>query len=75
MNVGSPDEHTVLELAELVLDVTGSSSAIVHEALPVDDPVRRRPDIALAERELGWRPSIPLRDGLTRTLEWYRSRV
>jgi dTDP-glucose 4,6-dehydratase len=75
MNVGSPDEHTVLELAELVLDVTGSSSAIVHEALPVDDPVRRRPDIALAERELGWRPSIPLRDGLTRTLEWCRSRV
>ena len=75
MNVGNPDEHTVLELAELVLDVTGSSSSIVHEALPVDDPVRRRPDIALAERELGWRPSIPLRDGLTRTLEWCRSRV
>jgi dTDP-glucose 4,6-dehydratase len=74
MNVGNPDEHTVLELAELVLDVTGSSSAIVHEALPVDDPVRRRPDIALAERELGWRPSISLRDGLARTLDWYRSR-
>jgi len=74
MNVGNPDEHTVLELAELVLDVTGSSSSIVHEALPVDDPVRRRPDIALAERELGWRPSISLRDGLARTLDWYRSR-
>ena len=74
MNVGNPDEHTVLELAELVLDVTGSTSAIVHEALPVDDPARRRPDIALAERELGWRPSISLRDGLARTLDWYRSR-
>ena len=74
MNIGNPEEHTVLELAELVLDVTGSTSAIVHEALPVDDPARRRPDIALAERELGWRPSISLRDGLARTLDWYRSR-
>ena len=75
MNVGSPDEYTVLELAELVLDVTGSSSAIVHAALPTDDPVRRRPDITLAERELGWRPDTSLREGLTRTLDWYRDRM
>ena len=75
MNVGNPDEHSVLDLAELVLEVTGSASPIVHEALPTDDPVRRRPDITLAERELGWRPSISLREGLTRTLAWYRSRA
>ena len=75
MNVGNPEEHSVLELAELVLDVTGSSSPIVHEALPTDDPVRRRPDTTLAERELGWRPSISLREGLTRTLAWYRRRA
>ena len=72
MNIGSPDEHTVLEVAELVLEVTGSTSEIVFEPLPVDDPVRRRPDISLAMRELGWQPRVSLRDGLERTLEWYR---
>ena len=75
MNVGSPDEYTVLELAELVLEVTGSSSEIVHAGLPTDDPVRRRPDITLAERELGWRPKTSLRDGLAHTLDWYRGRI
>ncbi len=75
MNIGNPAECTVLELAELVLEVTGSASRIVHAELPDDDPVRRRPDITLAERELGWRPDVPLRDGLTRTLAWYRERM
>jgi len=75
MNVGNPDEYTVLELAELVLEVTGSSSEIVHAGLPTDDPVRRRPDITLAERELGWRPKTSLRDGLAHTLDWYRGRI
>ena len=75
MNIGNPDEHTVSELAQLVLEVTGSSSEILHVALPSDDPVRRRPDVTLAERELGWRPQISLRDGLERMLEWYRGRV
>jgi dTDP-glucose 4,6-dehydratase len=74
MNIGNPHETTVLELARLVLELTGSSSEIVHEDLPFDDPVRRRPDISVAERELGWRPQVPLRDGLTRTLQWYRER-
>jgi dTDP-glucose 4,6-dehydratase len=74
MNIGNPEEHTVLEVAKLVLEVTGSSSEIVFDALPPDDPVRRCPDISLAERELGWRPAVSLRDGLVRTLEWYRTR-
>ncbi|MGI8796867.1 MAG: UDP-glucuronic acid decarboxylase family protein [Acidimicrobiia bacterium] len=72
MNIGNPDEFTVLELAELVLDVTGSDSEVTFEELPVDDPVRRRPDISLASKILGWRPEIDLREGLARTYEWYR---
>ena len=75
VNIGNPGEHTILELAEVVLDVTGSESPIVFEPLPVDDPARRRPDISLAERVLGWRPEVSLRDGVARTAEWFRSTV
>jgi dTDP-glucose 4,6-dehydratase len=69
VNVGNPDEFTLLELAEAVIDVTGSSSEIVHEALPVDDPQVRRPDITRAKELLGWEPEVSLRDGLQRTLD------
>jgi dTDP-glucose 4,6-dehydratase len=72
MNIGNPDEFTVLELAELVLELTGSSSEIVFEPLPVDDPTRRQPDISLATRVLGWRPEVELREGLARTYDWFR---
>jgi len=72
MNIGNPEEYTVLDVAHMVLEVTGSSSEIVFEALPPTDPVRRCPDITLAKRELGWEPHVPLREGLVRTLEWYR---
>jgi nucleoside-diphosphate-sugar epimerase len=75
MNIGNPEEHTILEVAKLVLEVTGSSSEVRFELLPPDDPTRRCPDITLAERELGWRPVVPLRDGLVDTLEWYRTRI
>jgi dTDP-glucose 4,6-dehydratase len=69
VNVGNPDEFTLLELAEAVIDVTASSSEIVHEALPVDDPQVRRPDISRAKELLGWEPEVSLRDGLQRTLD------
>ncbi len=72
VNIGNPDEFTVAELARLVLEVTGSSSEIVHEPLPVDDPTRRRPDISLARRVLGWEPRVPLREGLAHTASWLR---
>ena len=75
MNVGNPDEFTILELADLVLEVTGAHSQIVFEPLPADDPVRRRPDITLAGAVLGWRPEVPLRDALARTCEWYRDEL
>jgi dTDP-glucose 4,6-dehydratase len=71
MNIGNPDEFTVLELAHRVLEVTGSESEIVLEPLPVDDPTRRRPDITLATEMLGWRPEVDLREGLARTYEWF----
>jgi nucleoside-diphosphate-sugar epimerase len=73
MNIGNPREFTMLELAELVLDVTGSESPIVFEPLPADDPRQRRPDITLAGRVLGWHPRVDLKEGLARTHEWYRS--
>ncbi len=64
MNIGNPDEFTLLELAETVRELTGSSSEIVYEALPVDDPKQRRPDITLARELLGWSPEVSLREGL-----------
>ena len=73
INIGNPNEFTMLELAELVLEVTGSSSGIVHEPLPVDDPRQRRPDITLAGDRLGWKPQVELRDGLERTAAYFRS--
>src|SRR3954449_4338345 len=69
VNVGNPDEFTLLELAEAVIEVTGSSSEIVYEALPTDDPKVRQPDIALARQVLGWQPEIELRTGLARTID------
>jgi dTDP-glucose 4,6-dehydratase len=72
VNIGNPDEYTILQLAEMAIEVTGSSSEIVFEPLPADDPSRRRPDISRARDLLGWAPEIPLRDGLTRTATYFR---
>jgi dTDP-glucose 4,6-dehydratase len=69
VNLGNPDEFTLLELAHAVIDVTGSRSEIVHEALPEDDPQVRQPDISLAREILGWEPKVTLREGLRRTLD------
>ncbi len=69
VNIGNPDEFTLLQLAETVIEVTGSGSEIVYEALPTDDPQVRRPDISRARELLGWEPAVALRDGLARTLE------
>jgi intein/homing endonuclease len=69
VNVGNPDEYTLLELAQAVIEVTGSRSEIVHEALPIDDPKVRQPDITRARQILGWEPRVSLRDGLRRTVE------
>ena len=71
-NVGNPDEYTVKQLAEIVIELTGSSSEIVHEELPVDDPKVRKPDISRARRMLGWEPKVPVMEGVARTVEYFR---
>ncbi|HEY3377196.1 MAG TPA: UDP-glucuronic acid decarboxylase family protein [Armatimonadota bacterium] len=72
INLGNPGEFTMLELAQLVIDLTGSRSKIVHHALPSDDPTRRRPDITLARNVLGWQPTVALTQGLQQTIEYFR---
>ena len=75
VNIGNPDERTILDLAHFVLDVTGSSSGIEFRPLPTDDPTRRCPDITLARTALGWAPKIELREGIERTIEYFSGRV
>ncbi|HEX2645923.1 MAG TPA: UDP-glucuronic acid decarboxylase family protein [Candidatus Dormibacteraeota bacterium] len=73
INLGNPQEVTVLELAETIIRLAGSKSRIVHVELPVDDPKQRRPDITHAREMLGWQPEVGLEDGLGKTLEYFRS--
>jgi UDP-glucuronate decarboxylase len=76
VNIGNPDEFTMLELAELTLRLTGSSSKITHRPLPGDDPKQRRPDISVAKKYLGgWTPAIPLEEGLRRTIAYFKSQI
>jgi UDP-glucuronate decarboxylase len=75
INLGNPGEFTIRELAGLVIELTGSRSRIVQRPLPEDDPRQRRPDIARARELLGWQPTVPLREGLERTIAWYRSEI
>jgi dTDP-glucose 4,6-dehydratase len=74
-NVGNPGEFTIAELARIVLEETGSGSEIQHRPLPVDDPKVRQADITIARAELGWEPKVELRDGLQRTIGWFRRMV
>ena len=71
INLGNPAEFTMRQLAELILELTGSRSKIVHRPLPQDDPRQRRPDISEAQRLLGWRPAITLKEGLTKTIPYF----
>lgn len=75
VNIGNPDERTIEELAELVIDVSGSESGITHEPLPPQDPQVRQPDISKAESEIGWTPGVDLRDGLEKSLRFFQQRV
>ncbi len=73
VNLGNPGEFTIRELADLVLEMTGSKSKLIHLPLPEDDPTRRRPDIALTQEKLNWQPHVKLREGLQTTIDWLRS--
>jgi UDP-glucuronate decarboxylase len=71
VNLGNPGEFSIRELAEAVIDLVGASSRIVHMPLPTDDPRQRRPDISKANELLGWKPSVPLREGLVKTIDYF----
>lgn len=73
INLGNPGEFTIAQLADLVISQTGTTSGITYMPLPQDDPVRRQPDISKAKKTLGWEPTIPLAEGLARTVEFFRS--
>jgi UDP-glucuronate decarboxylase len=75
VNLGNPEEWTVLEMAEAVRDLMGSSAPIVHEPLPVDDPKVRQPNISLARDRLGWRPVVGIREGVKTTIDDFRRRA
>jgi len=71
INLGNPGEFTIRQLAELVIELSGSRSKLAFKPLPPDDPLQRRPDISLAQRQLGWEPAVPLREGLARTISYF----
>jgi len=75
VNVGNPDEYTILQLAETIIDLTASSSKIIHKPLPPDDPKVRQPDITKARSILKWEPVVPLREGLRKTIDWFKVRA
>jgi UDP-glucuronate decarboxylase len=71
INLGNPNEFTIVSLAEQVISLTGSRSRLVYAPLPSDDPLQRRPDISLAREKLQWEPTVQLREGLTRTIAYF----
>lgn len=73
INIGNPDEFTMLELAEKVIELTNSKSKLIHMELPQDDPLQRQPDITLAKKELGWEPTIKLEQGLVKTIDYFKT--
>jgi len=72
VNIGNPGEFTIKQLAEMTIELTGSKSELVYQPLPEDDPTQRQPDITLAKKHLGWEPTVPLREGLAKTIEYFR---
>jgi len=74
-NLGNPTELTVLELARMIIALTGSDSTIVHRSLPEDDPTRRRPEVSQARDVLGWEATVTPQEGLRRTIEWFKSQI
>ena len=75
VNLGNPEEFTIIELAKKILELTGSNSRIAFQPLPEDDPQQRKPDITLASRELGWKPSVKLNEGLIMTIDYFKNKL
>ncbi len=75
VNLGNPSERTILEFAKLIIEMTNSNSKIVYKPLPKDDPTQRKPDITLAKKELGWEPKVDIKDGLSKTIEYFAKKI
>jgi nucleoside-diphosphate-sugar epimerase len=75
VNIGNPTEMTIEEIARVIIEMAGSKSKIVYKPLPTDDPKVRKPDITRAKTLLGWEPKVPLREGLTHTIEYFRRKI
>lgn len=73
INVGNPGEYTIKQLAEMIIELTDSGSELVYRPLPADDPTRRQPNIDRAKEHLNWEPQIGLKEGLTKTIEWFKT--
>ena len=73
INLGNPEELTMVGIAEKVLELTGSKSKLIHKPLPKDDPQRRKPDISLAKEKLNWEPKVSVAEGLAKTIEYFRT--
>jgi UDP-glucuronate decarboxylase len=75
VNLGNPNEFSILELAEKIINLTASTAKIIHQPLPADDPLQRQPNITLAKRQLGWEPKIQLEEGLRRTIAYFKENL
>jgi UDP-glucuronate decarboxylase len=75
VNIGNPEEYTILDLARKIIAMTGSKSKIAQKPLPSDDPTQRKPDITLANQKLGWQPKVSVDEGLKRTIEYFRKEL
>ena len=75
VNLGNPNEFSILELAESIISLAGSKSKIIYKKLPTDDPKQRQPDISKAKNQLDWEPAIELEQGLNKTIEWFSKNI
>ena len=75
INLGNPIEFKIIELANIIIELTNSKSKIINKGLPIDDPIRRKPDIKKAKKELSWEPSIDLKDGLKETINYFKTQI
>ena len=75
INIGNPFEMTIKELAKLIIKLTNSKSTLIYKKLPQDDPIRRKPDISLAKKELGWSPIVEIKEGLLKTIDYFKATI
>ena len=75
VNLGNPSERSILEFAKLIIEMTNSKSKIIYKPLPSDDPIQRKPDISLAKEKLNWEPSVDIKEGISKTIEYFDNKL